>query len=100
MPATAEGERRVEVSSLRLADVVVVAPVGRIDHATAGPFERALQPLLAPESGEALLLDLSRVDYISSVGLRVVMTAAKQLRARKARIAAAGLQPVVREIFE
>ena len=100
MPATAEGECRVEVSSLRLADVVVVAPVGRIDHATAGPFERALQPLLAPGPDEALLLDLARVDYISSVGLRVVMTAAKQLRARKARIAAAGLQPVVREIFE
>jgi anti-anti-sigma regulatory factor len=48
----------------------------------------------------ALLLDLSKVTYISSVGLRVVMMAAKHLRARKARIAAAALQPIVREIFE
>jgi len=48
----------------------------------------------------ALLLDLSKVGYISSVGLRVVMMAAKHLRARKARIAAAALQPIVREIFE
>jgi len=101
MPAAAVGEYRVEVSSLRLADVMVVAPVGRLDHATAGPFERALEPSLAASASPgALLLDFSRVDYISSVGLRVVMTAAKQLRSRKARIAAAGLQPLVREIFE
>jgi len=95
-------ECRVEVSRLRVADVVVVAPVGRIDHATAGPFELALKPLPEPaaDDREALLLDLSRVDYVSSVGLRVVMTAAKRMRAREARIAAAGLQPVVREIFE
>jgi anti-sigma B factor antagonist/stage II sporulation protein AA (anti-sigma F factor antagonist) len=92
----------VEFSSQRFADVIVVAPVGRLDHSTAEALQLTLEPILVATAGMggALLLDLSAVDYISSVGLRVVMMAAKHLRARKARIAAAALQPVVREIFE
>jgi anti-sigma B factor antagonist/stage II sporulation protein AA (anti-sigma F factor antagonist) len=48
----------------------------------------------------ALVLDFTTVEYISSVGLRVLMMASKQLRGREGRIAVAALQPVVREIFE
>jgi len=92
----------LEFSSLRFADVIVVAPVGRIDHASAEAFQTTLEPILVAAAGMngALLLDLSNVPYISSVGLRVVMMAAKHLKARKARIAAVALQPIVREIFE
>ena len=92
----------MEFSSLRYADVIVVAPAGRVDHASAESFQMTLEPILVAAAGMngALLLDLSKVTYISSVGLRVVMMAAKHLRARKARIAAAALQPIVREIFE
>ena len=92
----------MEFSSLRFADVIVVAPVGRIDHATAEALQLKLEPLLvaAAGMGGALVLDLAKVEYVSSVGLRVVMMAAKHLKARKARIAAVALQPIVREIFE
>ena len=92
----------MEFSSLRLADVVIAAPSGRIDHASAEEFQVALEPILVATAamGGSVVLDLSAVDYVSSVGLRVVMMAAKHLRARKARIAAVSLQPVVREIFE
>jgi len=47
-----------------------------------------------------LILDFSGVDYISSVGLRVLMVAAKQIREQGGAIVVAALQPVVREIFE
>jgi anti-anti-sigma factor len=88
-------------SSRRFADVVVASPVGRIDHGSAGPFEGALLPLLAQLNIDevALLLDFSGVEYISSVGLRVLMAAAKQARAQESSIAIAGLQPIVAEIF-
>jgi len=92
----------VAFSSLRFADVVLVAPEGRIDHASAEPLQQALAPIVGDGSGDtqALLLDFSCLEYISSVGLRVVMMASKQLRARQARIAVAGMQPVVLEIFQ
>ena len=91
----------MDFSSSQFADVVVAAPVGRIDHAAAGELERSLTPLL-PGSGSGtagLVLDFSGVDYISSVGLRVLMIAAKHARAHASRIAVTALQPVVAEIF-
>ncbi|MEO8487642.1 MAG: STAS domain-containing protein [Betaproteobacteria bacterium] len=83
------------------ADVIVAAADGRIDFAGSQALETALKPALAPDSAvRGVVVDLSNVDYISSVGLRVLMVAAKALRARKASIAVASLQPVVAEIFE
>ena len=92
----------MESTSLRYADVIVVAPKGRLDHASAEAFQLALEPILVAAAGlnGAVVLDLSALDYVSSVGLRVVMMAAKHLKARKARIAAVSLQPVVQEIFK
>jgi anti-sigma B factor antagonist/stage II sporulation protein AA (anti-sigma F factor antagonist) len=88
----------VEFSSRSFADVVVAAPAGRIDHEAAGPFEQALSPLLE-RAPAGLILDFAHVDYISSVGLRVLMVAAKKMRAAKGRIAITALQPIVAEIF-
>jgi anti-sigma B factor antagonist/stage II sporulation protein AA (anti-sigma F factor antagonist) len=97
----ARGGAIVQFSSRQFVDIVVAAPVGRIDHAAAGQLEQSLAPLLAetPSGKGGLILDLSGVDYISSVGLRILMIAAKQMRGRGARIAVAALQPVVAEIF-
>lgn len=92
----------MELVSRRYADVVALFPTGRIDHATAEEFKAALQPHLAgcAAGGNRVALDLSGVEYISSVGLRVLMLASKQVKAQGGGIAVAGLQPVVREIFE
>jgi anti-sigma B factor antagonist/stage II sporulation protein AA (anti-sigma F factor antagonist) len=92
----------VHFSSQRLADVVVAMPSGQIDHPNAERLEQALAPILAAAAPRtsALVLDFSQVEYISSMGLRVLLMAAKQLRAQNARIAVASLQPVVKEIFE
>lgn len=91
----------MQFSTHRFADVVVAAPVGRIDHSNAGPFEDALRPALDQSgvSREAVVLDFSGVEYISSVGLRVLMAAAKQAHAQGSKVAVAGLQPIVAEIF-
>jgi anti-sigma B factor antagonist len=92
----------VQFSSQQLGDVFVVIPVGQIDHPNAQQLQQALAPVLeaAALSKSALVFDFSGVEYISSVGLRVLLMAAKQLRAWNARIAVAALQPVVKEIFD
>lgn len=90
----------MQFSSRQFADVVVATPVGRIDHAAAGQLEQALAPLIARAEADkrGLVLDFAGVEYISSVGLRVLMIAAKRVRAHGARIGLATLQPVVAEI--
>ncbi len=92
----------MELSSLRFADVVVAAPVGPIDHTQSTRLQPALAPLVeeAAKARSALVLELSGVGYISSMGLRVLMIAAKELRSQGARIAVAAMQPVVAEIFD
>ena len=92
----------MEFSSQRLVDVFVAAPVGQIDHPNAERLKQALAPILDATvlAKGALVLDFSRVSYISSMGLRILLMAAKQLRAHDARIAVAALQPVVTEIFD
>jgi anti-sigma B factor antagonist/stage II sporulation protein AA (anti-sigma F factor antagonist) len=90
----------MDIASHPYGDVAVAAPVGRIDHANADSLTAALAPLLESAGGVALLLDFSRVDYISSVGLRVLMMAAKTLRTQQRKLGVAAPQPLVLEIFE
>ena len=99
MPPSADSA--MEISSARHGDAVVLSPRGRIDHASAEAFKAALGPYLAQAGpGRPVVLDLGGVDYIASVGLRVLMLASRQTRAQGGTIVVAALQPLVREIFE
>jgi anti-anti-sigma factor len=91
----------LQIATRHVADTVVAAPAGRIDHQSAAEFEAALLPLVAEAAARrgALVLDFSAVDYISSVGLRVLMVAARQMRERQAELLVAALGGVVAEIF-
>ena len=91
----------MQFSSHQYADVAVAAPVGRIDHAGAAELEKALSPLLvqAGTAKNAVILDFAGVEYISSVGLRVLMVAAKQMKGHGARIVIAAPNVVVAEIL-
>jgi len=91
----------VQIATRHVADTVVATPVGRIDHRSAAEFEAALAPWVAAAGAGrgSLVLDFSGVEYISSVGLRVLMIVAKQMREQQARLVIAALQEVVAEIF-
>ena len=89
----------MQFASCRFGNVAVAMPSGRLDHTVAADFEAALMPLAGDVRHAGIVLDLARVDYLSSVSLRVLMLAAKATHARKARIAAVALQPIGAEIF-
>lgn len=86
----------------QFADVVVVTPRDRLDHANSEAFWEALEPLLADcrPGGVSVVLDLSDLAYVSSAGLRSFMLAAKRAKGQDGEIVIADMQPVVREIFE
>lgn len=92
----------MELAAKRFADTVALFPAGRLDHSTSDGFKAALAPHLAActVGGDRVVIDLAGVEYISSVGLRVLMLASKQAKAQGGARAVADLQPVVREIFE
>ena len=92
----------MELNTRRAGNTIVASPRGRIDHASADAFSAALAAHVTEctASGQPIVLDMSDVDYISSVGLRALMVAAKQVKAQGGRIVVAALTPMVREVFQ
>jgi len=92
----------MQISEERYGDALVLTLAGRIDNSTTETIETELDLYVAScrSGSDRLVLDFSGVDYISSVGLRVLMLAAKHAREQGGTIVVAALQPVVREIFE
>lgn len=92
----------MKISDRRIGNAVVLEVTGRIDNDTSETFRLLLSPFLreCTREGDCLVLDLAGVDYISSVGLRVLMLAAKQVRKQGGTVVVANLHSVVREIFE
>lgn len=91
----------MDLSPKRFADTMVLAPAGRIDHQNAEAFRAALSPYLdaCAANKDRVVLDLSKLEYISSAGLRIFMLAAKQTKVQQGTLAVTGLPPVVSEIF-
>lgn len=66
----------MEISVKPLKEVDIISVSGRIDSATAPEFDNALKGLL--ERGrKKLALDFSSLSYVSSAGLRAMLSALK-----------------------
>ena len=87
----------LEIGERRQADTPVLAPVGRIDNLTSAEFRTRLLGALSSCSAD-VVIDFSRVEYISICGLRALMTASRQ-KSKERRLAVACLNAVVHEIF-
>lgn len=74
----------MEIVTTKQGPVTIVAPPGgRLDSATAKTFEDDLLARVSAGSC-ALVVDFARLDYISSAGLRVILMAAKRVKAAQA----------------
>lgn len=89
----------MEIREKVCGSVTVLCPSGRIDAAHSEAFQVRLVAAVG-RSAAHVVVDMSQVSYISSVGLRALMVAAKQTKATGGKLAVAGLQPIVQEIFE
>jgi anti-sigma B factor antagonist len=72
---------------------------GRVDTLNAADFERRVCEEMGP-AGPGVVLDLEELGYISSAGLRSVLSVAKKLKAQGRGICLCCLQGMVREVFE
>ena len=89
----------MKVSHADKDGVAVFHLEGHLDSTTSGILQAALMPS-AQVADCRLAVDLSRVEYVSSAGLRIILMAAKQARANGGEIALFGLTNWVRETFE
>ena len=88
----------MEFAHEQVEDVVVAKLAGRLDSSSAAAAEENLRRMLG--SGVPhLAIDLSKLEYISSAGLRVLLIVARQVQQAQGKLALFGLGPSVREVF-
>lgn len=79
---------------------ITVLPLeGRLDGNNAGIAEQAFMTQFNAGK-QQFIFDFSNLQYISSAGLRVVLVAAKKLRASKGKMICACLSEQVLDVFE
>lgn len=74
-----------------------IAPEGRLDTMTAPELEAELGKTTA--DAQSLVFDFSKLEYISSAGLRVLLSAHKAMNA-KGGMKIRNVNEIVREVFD
>jgi anti-anti-sigma factor len=80
-------------------NLTVVALRGRLDTSGVDQVEMRFNAMLAAR-GKNAVVDFSEVDFLSSMGVRMLLTMARTLGRKNARLALAAPQPLVRESLE
>ena len=78
---------------------VKVTVEGRLDTVTYSELENILAPYNSIQ-GADLILDCAAMEYISSAGLRVVLTTHKNITAKGGRFIIRNLTKEVRSVFD
>ena len=89
----------MEISTKKEKDVLIISVNGRMGEVTAPEFEERMRELI--DEGETrFIVDLKGLEYISSAGLRGLLSSAKALRGKNGQIFLTGLTGAVKEVFE
>ena len=84
----------MQISKNQEGNKLTLAPIGRVDTITAPELEAAI----VLDGIDELVFDLAQVDYISSAGLRVLLSAQKKMTGKSMKIA--NSKPAVKEVFD
>ena len=76
----------------------IIQLIGKLDSDTAAKVDAVFTETMV--SGHVLLVDFSKLKYISSSGLRILLLAAKKVQQAQGKLILYSLQPNVREIFD
>ena len=85
------------ITKTQNGSALTIALEGRLDTTTSPELEAQLKKPM--ESAESLTLDFSKLDYISSAGLRVLLSAHKAMSA-KGGLKITNVNEIVREVFD
>ena len=78
--------------------IVAVALVGRLDTPGVSGIELRLTATLVPRAARAVV-DMSEVDFIGSMGIRMLISVARALAKKQGKLVLYRPQPLVEEVF-
>lgn len=77
----------------------IIKVTGRMDAVTAPEFESRMLDWIN-DGDTQVIIDLAGLEYISSAGLRSILTIAKKLKSTAGKLILASLRNTVKEVFE
>lgn len=86
------------INTSKDGQVTTISLEGRLDTTTAPDLEKELDSVMAEDVSD-LIFDLGMLDYISSAGLRVLLSAQKSMN-KKGSMEIRGASEDIMEIFE
>ncbi len=76
-----------------------VSPIGSLDGNTYQILESTVDAVLK-EMPDVIIFDLEFLDYINSMGVRVLLKTKKEIEKNNGKIMFAHLQPQIRKVFD
>lgn len=92
-------EDKIGIRSEELGNKMVVHVQGNLDVHNTHKIEKDLLNLVS-SSGKSVIFNLSEVPFISSAGLRLLVTTLRHCQEQKISISICGLQPAVEKVFD
>ncbi len=90
---------QVQLQADQVEGALVISVVGRIDGLNAQEFHKNIDEEITG-SDNPVVLDLEKLSYISSAGLRSILLIAKALKSKNTRFMLCSLPGPIREIFK
>ncbi len=88
----------MEIEEARRGTSLVVTPSGRLDSGSAPDFEARLGEAIDGGAHD-VVIDLSRLDYISSKGLSALLAAGKRMKRAEGRMVLAAASGAVHQVI-
>jgi anti-sigma B factor antagonist len=85
----------MEINVKPVGQVTVIEISGEIDSNTAPQAQERILPLAQPEA--RILLDMSRVEYMSSAGLRMLLSMYRQITRQNGGLVLVGLAEEIKD---
>ncbi len=90
----------LEIASKKLGtDITMVSPAGSIDTDTYLVFKDKLEPLIKAKP-KVLVLDMGKVEYLSSMGVSALLDIKKAVEREGGRLIVVNLQSQVQKVLE
>jgi len=88
----------MEITEKNTEKCMIIGIQGRLDTISSAVFEKRLTELMDHQVTR-ILVNCSQMDYISSSGLRILLTALKRITAAKGKFVLSGMNDNINEIF-
>ena len=78
-------------------NIVIISIEGSIDSKTAGDLQSQIMEKVSETNN--VLLDLTKVDYVSSAGLRVLLMIYRQIKLKNGKVILVGVSEEIKDVM-